>query len=669
MVQFIYSLTTLIIMTGCATTNKGTNYSSSLQKTEIVYSQPEPSFPEAIPVIIHYPALVADNAFNIFAGAYGGRVVGFPGETSGTYSVTEVAPYVREAINKTEYLALEFYRILAAKLPEGSVVLAPQEIVAVNGHLIASALNDYPPSLVEVDLFAYRYPIQKLMFNVPLTFGDLASPIVSIRTAFQASPTTFGAISLNELYMKPAQQELNGFFSGYGEKLPSGLGMNLVDYLAQPAAGDKDLVVKTSGELPRPANTLLVIPLQNVAMPQYPIKKEQDHANSPFAAVLNPYANIVVDALNQLDHYQAGRDKWINYLALYDEELARKQPAVQVDRGEKARLALIGKYAEKERKFLAEVSQRHFKKAYSGVYGQGMRKLLADELDYIERMRDQEEELSQIKLLSALTVINSALGIASGNQSIVNQGNQTLPELGKSLNAVGKAGNEAAAAFQRDIGALYLKHAEVQSVMFEGEKEIQAGTLSELREKLKSHYLEKTSSYPPIRSWVQQQKATDIASPDWIQDPQSLCWLNKKSLEADAVRWTGLCASGKAEGHGLASFYIGDRYVGEYEGEMRDGLANGWGVRIAKEKESARFNKIEGKFENGQPVGIVLVNRPGEKPKHEEYKAKAGEPADNMFAGLLGGAFGGPDEADVKAFEAERIIHHRQQVSSLIATK
>ncbi len=108
---------------------------------------------------------------------------------------------------------------------------------------------------------------------------------------------------------------------------------------------------------------------------------------------------------------------------------------------------------------------------------------------------------------------------------------------------------------------------------------------------------------------------------DWMVDAGSGCrvWNPDPQLE-ESVAWSGLCASGRAEGHGIVQWSKGDialetdegewhdgRQVskgtqswstGRYEGELADGEPNGHGVLTLQKL------RYEGDFRNGKPNGV-----------------------------------------------------------------
>jgi len=107
----------------------------------------------------------------------------------------------------------------------------------------------------------------------------------------------------------------------------------------------------------------------------------------------------------------------------------------------------------------------------------------------------------------------------------------------------------------------------------------------------------------------------------WVSDSKSGCqvWDPNPQLE-ESVKWSGSCASGRAEGPGTAQWSKADvpfetdegewhdgRQVkvgkqswssGRYEGELADGEPNGHGILTVQKL------RYEGEFRNGKPNGV-----------------------------------------------------------------
>jgi hypothetical protein len=115
----------------------------------------------------------------------------------------------------------------------------------------------------------------------------------------------------------------------------------------------------------------------------------------------------------------------------------------------------------------------------------------------------------------------------------------------------------------------------------------------------------------------------------WVADVRSSCqvWNPNPQLE-ESVAWSGSCANGRAEGHGIAQWskagspsetdegewHDGRQAAkgtqtwssGRYEGELSDGEPNGHGILIVQKL------RYEGDFRNGKPNGAGALTAGGE---------------------------------------------------------
>ncbi len=73
--------------------------------------------------------------------------------------------------------------------------------------------------------------------------------------------------------------------------------------------------------------------------------------------------------------------------------------------------------------------------------------------------------------------------------------------------------------------------------------------------------------------------------------------------EVETLTWSGACVNGKANGYGTLIKYINGEYESTYEGEYKNGIREGHGKFIHKDKSVK-----EGKFVNGQLMGQGVMN-------------------------------------------------------------
>jgi hypothetical protein len=93
----------------------------------------------------------------------------------------------------------------------------------------------------------------------------------------------------------------------------------------------------------------------------------------------------------------------------------------------------------------------------------------------------------------------------------------------------------------------------------------------------------------------------------WMLDAQADCraWYPTRLIDA-AMRWSGSCRRGRADGTGTLEIRLGEKVVERYEGPMRDGAAEGRG------KQSwADGTLYDGQFQGGAPNGAGTTTFPG----------------------------------------------------------
>jgi len=195
--------------TGCASTAKG------VKNSVVNASVPSESLRADVPdggvlAVIRYPAMVEDSAKDAYHRAYAKRAIG--GTTGrGVTNTVETVAVADGTIIKSNYYALSLYKELAAKLPEHGVLLSPHAIkLGPGGELTSEPMTSAEelPSVVSVDFATYSFPdSKKMMKDVPLTFGDLITPLVTVRTDHRAAAPTQGLLMASKPLVSRAAAE------------------------------------------------------------------------------------------------------------------------------------------------------------------------------------------------------------------------------------------------------------------------------------------------------------------------------------------------------------------------------------------------------------------------------------------------------------------------------
>ena len=198
------------LSTGCATTAQG------ISKSAVNKSAPNESLRADIPdggvlAVVRYPAIVEEDAKDAFHRAFARQAIGGrPGK--GVTNTIETVAIADATILKSNYFALSLYKELAAKLPEHGVLLSPHAVkLGPGGELTSEPMTaaEDLPSVVSVDFATYSFPDHsKMMSNsLPLTFGDLITPLVTVRTDHRASAPNQGLLLASQPLVSRAAAE------------------------------------------------------------------------------------------------------------------------------------------------------------------------------------------------------------------------------------------------------------------------------------------------------------------------------------------------------------------------------------------------------------------------------------------------------------------------------
>jgi hypothetical protein len=96
---------------------------------------------------------------------------------------------------------------------------------------------------------------------------------------------------------------------------------------------------------------------------------------------------------------------------------------------------------------------------------------------------------------------------------------------------------------------------------------------------------------------------------DWVVDDKTGCKAWDDAPDPDeTISWSGACTDGMTDGKGTLQFFVGGKPGTRYEGEMRNGRANGHGVNLAP--DGARY---EGEWRDNAPDGFGVYTKGGER--------------------------------------------------------
>jgi len=132
-------LATTMLTTGCASTAKGVKQSAimGLAKAEKLENEVPAG---SVMAVIRYPAVVETSAKEAYYEAYKTAAIG--GVASGAGDKTELQSIADTVIVKSNYFALSFYKEMAARLPEHTVLLSPHAVkLDENGELTSEPIT------------------------------------------------------------------------------------------------------------------------------------------------------------------------------------------------------------------------------------------------------------------------------------------------------------------------------------------------------------------------------------------------------------------------------------------------------------------------------------------------------------------------------------------------
>jgi len=198
-------LTGVMLLTACASTATGQ------KKSAMVGSAQAEAFKAQSPAggvlaVIRYPAVVETNAKDAYYQAFRNAPIGGSVARGADQSMQQgIADSV---IVKSNYFALSLYKELAARLPEHGVLLSPHAVkLGPDGKLTSEPITQAEsiPNVVSVDFATYSFPDpKKMMSGEPLTFGDLVTPLITVRTDHRAAAATQGVLLASEDIVKTA---------------------------------------------------------------------------------------------------------------------------------------------------------------------------------------------------------------------------------------------------------------------------------------------------------------------------------------------------------------------------------------------------------------------------------------------------------------------------------
>lgn len=608
----LLGIATALSLSACAGTATGKSRSA------LITDLPSPDLQQTAPagtslVVIRYPAVVETEAQVTYRSNYLRTPIG--GRANGSIQNQDAQAIADGAIVKSNYFALSLYKELVERLPDHSVLLSPHAIgLSEDNTLTSKPITEAEniPSVLTLDFATYSFPDpQKMMSSEPLTFGDLITPLVTVRTDHRASAATQGVLL--------ASRPLLGFAGGSAQKsvqssLASmqdgkfGIDSPELDFVSYISADTVvDLQTKPLGATGSTKATR-IYPVEKIVLDREALNSlatDDSGAVDPLEDVFSSaLADQVVGILNRTDMTKASMMARAASVSQFDPGLAALTLTGLQDEDFQARMRYTERLLQAEQRYLSVQSLRIFDGIHNGEMGAQVRDMLTAEYEVIQERRKLAR---QQNTATALAVLGAVAAGAAATQTGNNTNLGELILVNTIANAAIFSASQAFALNRQSaaIGANYLtsivpaleEQVSVQVNLIDSNETITAIRFEDLRAKLQELYSE-------------NQRA--------IETIGTSCGYKHDHSESAGV-WLGECEEGVAAGTGVGVIQYDDGTSVEYYGTALNGQPNGAGYLIRHGEVGS--SSLEGNFVNGLPDGVIKVSSAGNADTLRLYEA------------------------------------------------
>jgi hypothetical protein len=605
-------------ISGCAGTAKGVN-SSVYARAQPEVVEEQKSSDAAAMVVIRYPAMIHEYAENLFVSSFAINAIG--GDVPPATAKAQTSRVAQSMVEKSSYYAMSLYRELKKVLPENSVLLSPHIIAWDKDRQLHSRpllASEQIPTVLTIDFNIYSYPdVEKMMDAPPVTFGDLVTPLIVVKSSRWVQPSMSGLLvsspPLESAAWRQAQDESAKHFAARldGEIWTVPPSLDFISFLAE----------RDKAKLALPSKNISNGRQQTIAIEQYPVEKiqmngpivarlEVDDSVDPFVrSFVNGATGRIVETLNTIDYDRATFFARQAALSRFDAELAKVFFIQSSDESVRARLQLAEALVAAEKEFLAAQSDSIFDGTYTGDYGLKMRKIISAEYRMLEERRKLARKQN---ITTAVAIISLAGGVYGAVASTAASTAAVIAISGAALAGSGWALHKSLGTKteSEDVGRYFLtrmaptfdRQMSVQMEWLESKELITARGFGEFRNKTLSLYQARVRSMT-----VGADRHCEFNHPEFRQ----------------TGRWYGTCNDGMAtgRGYGLVGNDRGDGI--EFLGYAEMGMASGSGGMIKKSRGKLGATYYEGTFSKGVPNGIVRVEKPGASPELRQFRGGA----------------------------------------------
>jgi len=603
-------------ISGCAGTAKGVETS--------VYSRlkPEPvaqqkSSNAAAMVVIRYPAMIHEYAENLFVSSFAINAIG--GDVPLATAKAQTSRIAQSLVEKSSYYAMSLYRELKEVLPPNSVLLSPHIIAWDKERQLHSRpilASEQIPTVLTIDFSIYSYPdVTKMMESPPITFGDLVTPLIVVKSSRWIQPSLNGLLVSSPPLKNSASRQVMTDSDRFVEARIAGqprtevASLNFVAFLAERDMLASGFPTKGTGNGNQQLSAVEQYPLEKIQMNGMVIDGlEQDFSIDPFErGFVNGASTRIVEILNSINHDRATFFARQAAIDRFDAELAKVFFVQSTDESVRARLQLAEALVGAEKEFLAAQSDSIYDGTYTGDYGLKMRKIISAEYRMLEERRRLARKQNITTAVAVIALAGAVYGAvastAASTAAVVAASGAAMAgsvwALHESLGTRTES-EEVGRYFLTRMAPTFDRQMSVQMEWLESKELITARGFAEFRNKTLSLYQARVRSMT-----VSVDQHCQFKHPEFD----------------GAGRWYGVCTDGWASGRGYGLVSTKRGTTLEYLGFAEAGQASGQGGMIINGRNQLGATYYEGTFSNGLPDGIVRVEKPGSSPLLREFRA------------------------------------------------
>ena len=604
------------IISGCAGTAKGVDTSvySRLQPGPVAAQK---SSDAAAMVVIRYPAMIHEYAENLFVSSFAINAIG--GDVPLATAKAQTSRVAQSLVEKSSYYAMSLYRELKKVLPENSVLLSPHIIAWDKERQLHSRpilASEQIPTVLTIDFNIYSYPdVTKMMESPPITFGDLVTPLIVVKSSRWVQPSLGGLLVTSPPLKNSAWRQVSNDSGRHvearmeGDTLTEVASLDFVSFLAERNMGSPGVPSKGMGNGSQQLSAVEQYPLEKIQMNGIVVGGlEEDFSVDPFKrGFVNGASSRIVDILNSIDHDRATFFARQAALDRFDAELAKVFFVQSENESVRARLQLAEALVGAEKEFLAAQSDSIYDGTYTGDYGLKMRKIISAEYRMLEERRRlaRKQNITTAVAVVALAgaVYGAVASTAASTAAVVAASGTAMAgsvwAMHKSLGTKTES-QEVGRYFLTRMAPAFDRQMSVQMEWLESKELITARGFAEFRNKTLSLYQARVRSMT-----VSVDQHCQFRHPEFSGEG----------------RWYGVCSDGWASGrgYGLVINPRGDTL--EFLGYAEAGLASGPGGMIINPGGQLGATYYEGTFSKGLPNGMVRVEKPGASPALREFRA------------------------------------------------